>query len=306
VSLVIRFSPDLVAWLVTELSSGRAPSALADTMVAQQMDGRVARAIVDAVVSARLANRALPSDSLTIDDDRLGYVYEAPLREVGSRIAVSDATVSVMARADKPRIAVLSGVLEPAECEELIARARPRLRASTIVDPKTGKDVVTDRRTSRGMFFRLEEDAFIARIDRRLSEIMNLPLENGEGLQVLHYSQGAHNEPHYDFLQPANDSNRASIARSGQRVSTLVAYLNDVESGGETTFPAIGWAVSPHRGCAVYFEYANRLGQVDTGTLHGGNVIALGEKWVVTKWMRQKRFVSAGDAPSEGMVPSRA
>lgn len=301
-SLVLRFSPDLVTWLVAELANGRPLGALVETMIEQKMDATVARAIADAVVAARLANRPLPVDSLTIDEGQIGYVYEAPVLRGGARIEAADATVRVLARSEKPRIAVLADVLGAAECAELIERARPRLRASTIVDPATGKDVVADHRTSRGMFFRLEEDAFVARLDRRLSELMNLPIENGEGLQVLHYAEGARNAPHYDFLQPANAANRASIARSGQRVSTLIAYLNDVESGGETAFPTIGWTVAPHRGGAVYFEYCNSLGQVDTGTLHAGGTVLRGEKWVVTKWMRQRRFVSASDAPSEGMV----
>lgn len=301
-SFVVRFSPDLVTWLVSELTAGRSPMALVDTMIEQKMDSHVARAIVDAVVGARFANRPLPTDSLTIDEGRLGYVYEAPIFRVGGRLEAGGATARVVTWCEKPRIAVLDDVLSAAECKELIERARPRLRSSTVVDPATGKDVVADHRTSRGMFFRLEEDPFIARLDRRISEFMNLPCENGEGLQVLHYPEGARNDPHFDFLQPSNDANRASIVRSGQRVSTFIAYLNDVESGGETSFPAVGWAVTPRRGSAVYFEYCNSLGQVDTATLHAGGTVVRGEKWVVTKWMRQRRFVSAGDSPSDGMV----
>ena len=41
---------------------------------------------------------------------------------------------------------------------------------------------------------------------------MNLPLENGEGLQVLHYPPGAGSEPHFDYLQPTNAANRESLA----------------------------------------------------------------------------------------------
>ena len=160
----------------------------------------------------------------------------------------------------------------------------------------TGRDVVSDKRTSWGMFFRLEENDFIARLDRRLSLLMNLPLENGEGLQVLHYPTGAGSEPHFDYLQPTNAANRESVARSGQRVSTLVTYLNDVPAGGQTVFPALGWATSPLRGNAVYFEYGDDRGQVDPRSLHASAPVTQGEKWVVTKWMRQRRFVSAGGA----------
>jgi prolyl 4-hydroxylase len=76
-------------------------------------------------------------------------------------------------------------------------------------------------------------------------------------------------------------------------VSTLIAYLNDVEEGGETTFPRAGWTTFPKRGSAVYFEYCNSGGEVDPRTLHAGCPVLRGEKWIATKWMRQRRFVPA-------------
>jgi len=81
--------------------------------------------------------------------------------------------------------------------------------------------------------------------------------------------------------------------RSGQRVSTLVVYLNDVEEGGETYFPEIGLSVVPKRGNAIYFEYANSLRQVDPKSLHASSTIVKGEKWAMTKWMRERKFISA-------------
>lgn len=131
------------------------------------------------------------------------------------------------------------------------------------------------------------------RLDRRIAEIMNLPVENGEGLQILRYPEGAGSAPHFDFLVPSNPASQASITRSGERVSTMVSYLNDVLEGGETAFPEAGWAVSPQRGNAVYFEYCNRLNQLDHASLHASNPVLRGEKWVATKWMRQRPFVAA-------------
>jgi prolyl 4-hydroxylase len=78
-----------------------------------------------------------------------------------------------------------------------------------------------------------------------------------------------------------------------RRVSSLAAYLNDVPGGGETTFSHAGLSVFPQRGNVVYFEYCNSRGQVDAESLHGGAPVTAGEKWAVTKWMRQRRFVSA-------------
>jgi prolyl 4-hydroxylase len=58
-------------------------------------------------------------------------------------------------------------------------------------------------------------------------------------------------------------------------------------------FPKVGLSVCPELGNAIYFEYANDLGQVDEGSLHASNPVLEGEKWVLTKWMRQRRFKSA-------------
>jgi prolyl 4-hydroxylase len=254
-------------------------------MVEQKFEPNVAHALVEAFVRARGAGGPLPEHSVALDLPSPEYVYEAPRLAPGS--------VKVLARMDRPVVAVLEGVLRSGECEELIALAHPRLAPSTVVDPETGRDTVAEYRDSLGMFFRPAETPLIERLERRFAAIMNTPLENGEGLQVLRYGPGARTEPHFDFLIPSNASNRASIARSGQRTSTLIVYLNDVAAGGETVFPEVGLNVSARQGNGLYFEYANSRGQVDRRSLHAGAPVAEGEKWVVTKWVRERRFVSA-------------
>jgi prolyl 4-hydroxylase len=212
--------------------------------------------------------------------------------KAGPVLRTCDREVHVLARSLQPVLAVLSNVMSAEECQELIALAKPRLAPSTIVDLDSGQDVVAAYRNSFGMFFRLQETAFISRLDRRISELMNLPVENGEGLQVLYYPTGAASAPHVDFLQITNEASRASIARSGQRVSTMVTYLNDVPAGGETSFPELGWAITPRLGNAAYFEYCDGQGFVDWRSLHAGSPVLAGEKWVASKWMRQRQFVS--------------
>lgn len=85
----------------------------------------------------------------------------------------------------------------------------------------------------------------------------------------------------------------ASIDRSGQRIGSLVIYLNDAESGGETVFPEAGVSVSPRKGNAVYFEYMNSRDQLDQRSLHTGGAVISGEKWAMAKWMRSRPFVAA-------------
>jgi prolyl 4-hydroxylase len=292
-SMLIRFSPEFRDWMLHNLDRGCASSALVGSMVEQQFEPQVARALVEAFVRARDAGGPPPVDSIALDLPAPEYVYEAPRMSQGAAIRAAGHEIRVVARMEQPVLAVLEGVLSEEECEQLVALARPRLRPSTVVDPGTGKDTVAEYRDSLGMFFRPAETPLIERLERRFAELMSAPLENGEGLQVLRYGAGAKTEPHCDFLVPSNPANRASIERSGQRVATLIVYLNNVAAGGETVFPEVGVRVAARQGNGLYFEYANRRGQVDHRSLHAGAPVAEGEKWVVTKWVRERRFVSA-------------
>ena len=120
------------------------------------------------------------------------------------------------------------------------------------------------------------------------ARLVNWPEENGEGLQILRYAPGAQYRPHYDYFDPAEPGTPTILRRGGQRVGTLVMYLQEPERGGATVFPDIGLEVAPKRGTAVFFSYERP--DPGTRTLHGGAPVLAGEKWVATKWLREREF----------------
>ena len=67
-------------------------------------------------------------------------------------------------------------------------------------------------------------------------------------------------------------------------------YLNEVQQGGETTFPHLGLVVPPSTGSAIYFEYFYNNQQLNELTLHSSIPVIRGEKWVATQWMRKQRI----------------
>jgi prolyl 4-hydroxylase len=200
--------------------------------------------------------------------------------------------IAVLAHLERPALAVLANLLGHDECDALIALARPRLAPTRVIDPVTGQDVVAPYRSAEGVFFRPQETPLIAGIEKRIEHLTGVPLERGEGVQMVRYLPGAQSTPHFDFLLTTNPANLDSIERSGQRIGTLIMYLNDVEAGGETTFPEVGMTVVPRKGHAVYFEYGNQLGQCDPASVHAGAPLLAGEKWIATKWLRARRYVS--------------
>ncbi|GAB2279399.1 hypothetical protein Dimus_014041 [Dionaea muscipula] len=126
----------------------------------------------------------------------------------------------------EPRAFVYHNFLSKEECEYLIELAKPHMHKSTVVDSKTGKSKDSRVRTSSGTFLARGRDKTIRNIEKRIADFSFIPIEHGEGLQILHYEVGQEYEPHYDyFLDEFNTKN------GGQRIATVLMYLSDVEEG---------------------------------------------------------------------------
>ncbi len=208
----------------------------------------------------------------------------------GQRVALDagDRRVQALAVMREPNIVVLAHVLSDEECDALVAAARPRLSRSLTVSVKTGGEEENVDRTSQGMFFARGESETIARIEARLAHLLNWPMENGEGLQILRYGPGAEYKPHYDYFDPHEPGTPRILERGGQRVATVVIYLNEPEAGGGTVFPDVQFECMPRKGHAVFFNYSRP--HPDSRSLHGGSPVISGEKWIATKWLREHRF----------------
>lgn len=196
---------------------------------------------------------------------------------VGKKI-VTDREIDIIARIDEPLVVVLGNMLSEEECEELIRLSADGLKRSKIGTTREENEV----RTSSSTFIDETENVVIARIEKRIEAVMNIPIAHGEGLQILRYTPGQQYKAHHDFF-----SAKSNVTNN--RISTLVMYLNDVEQGGETFFPHLNFSVAPRKGMAVYFEYFYNDPALNDLTLHGGAPVEIGEKWVATQWMRKQR-----------------
>ncbi len=128
------------------------------------------------------------------------YSHETPrIPTAGSVIKMHDRDVRVALRLAQPVVAIFDGVLGAEACDELICLSRIKLQRSTVVDPQTGVHTVIDDRSSYGNFFALNESVFIAKLDRRIAEVMHMPIENGKGLQILNYKVGGEHKTHFEY-----------------------------------------------------------------------------------------------------------
>lgn len=182
-----------------------------------------------------------------------------------------------------PRVALIRNLLSDEDCDYLIKMAEPYLEPSLVVDADTGMPRPDPARTSFGMFFsRIINDSVIQNLQNKIANLVQIPVEHGEGFQVLRYEQGQEYKPHYDFF--LQDS---LTANGGNRYLSIIIYLNTPEEGGETVFPEINYKVKAEKGNAVAFFNMDEHGNLDYKTLHAGAPVIKGTKWIVTKWLRQ-------------------
>lgn len=278
--MVQVITPELRQWVQEQLDEGLAQEAVHTALRRAGWDETVSRQVVALALQARV-----PGAAGCAPVTRLPFV---DLERSPREIRLPDRTVRVLVRLSQPQVVVLGDFLDADECDALIAAARPRLARSLTVQTRTGGEELNPDRTSDGMFFNRGESPLVQRIEARIAALLNWPVANGEGMQVLHYRPGAEYKPHYDYFDPAEPGTPTILRRGGQRVGTLVMYLNDPARGGGTTFPDAGLEVMPQRGHAVFFSYDRP--SPATRTLHGGAPVLEGDKWIATKWLRESEF----------------
>lgn len=271
-------TPELREWIVAQARAGHTPEAVLKAMLDSGWQEDVAIRTMEDTLTAFLAKQTASA----------GNLPEPALASAPQRLTLNDREVRVIMSMREPRVVVVADFLSDDECDEIIALAGERLVRSETVEVGSGGSEVNAARTSDGMFFTREESPVIQRVEARLAAFTNWPVENGEGLQVLRYRPGAEYKPHYDYFDPAQPGTSTIVQRGGQRVATVVMYLNTPDAGGATIFPDVQLEVAAQRGHAVFFSYAQP--HPGTRTLHGGAPVLSGEKWVATKWLRQGRF----------------
>ncbi len=286
-ALAQTITPELRRWIVAQAEAGCRPEDVLQAMKTSGWDEDIAAAALEQTLLERLAELRPQATVAPLD---AGTPLPEPALETAPTVLVAEGhTVRILTSMRHPRVIVFGGLLTDTECDQLMALSRPRLERSKTVDNATGGDEINASRTSDGMFFERGETELITRIEARIGALLRWPVNHGEGLQILRYRPGAEYRPHHDYFDPVHSGTAKILERGGQRVGTLVMYLNTPEGGGATTFPDVGLEVAPVRGNAVFFSYDRA--HPSTRTLHGGAPVTAGEKWVATKWLRQGVFV---------------
>jgi len=188
-----------------------------------------------------------------------------------------------------PRVAVSTSFLAPLACQWVIERARGRDSRALVFEPASGDFRTEPGRTNSAFSFAFEDmDVVTAAIRARIAAALSVPAGALEPAQVLHYAPGEQFDRHFDFLDPAEPGFAAEIERGGQRIATLLVYLNHGFEGGETDFPRLSIRYKGAAGDALMFSNVDAAGAPDRRTLHAGLPPTTGEKWLLSQWIRDR------------------
>jgi hypothetical protein len=191
-----------------------------------------------------------------------------------------------------PTIFEFKKLMSEEECDYVVGLAGPLVRHTQVFNPLTGTLQMNSVRTaSEAPFWLVDQNLTVHCLNVRLAKAAGLPLSCGETMNILMYRQSEEYRPHFDFFSE-NVQSIPDFAKSGQRIRTLLTYLNDDFIAGQTHFLSSGLKYRGRVGDAVLFYNVLEDGTPDRTTKHAGLPVEQGVKWLVSKWFRERDYWS--------------
>jgi prolyl 4-hydroxylase len=208
------------------------------------------------------------------------------IKRAARRPSLPDGEIEVVREA--PLIRMRHGVLSRELCDYLISAAGPYLTRARVNDPEQAERVHESRTNTFANFWLLEGDVVTDCVDRMLARLIGVSPAVGEPLSVLHYAPGEQFAPHVDYFDPDAPAHTDQLAVGGQRVATCLVYLNSEYEAGATAFIDIDLEIRGRPGSALFWSNVDANGAPERATRHAGLPPTSGEKWILSKWFRDR------------------
>lgn len=187
--------------------------------------------------------------------------------------------------ADYIKPIVYQNVVTPAEADYIIKTSEQSFSESTIVGGFNTK--VRKSKTT----WLYNTDPKIASIISRICRLGDVEYENAEALQVVKYEPGGYYNEHHDACCDNDPKCTEFVQKSGQRMLTMLIYLNDDFTGGETEFPKLNLKIkAPKYGGIMFRPLEKNSNRCHPYALHKGTPINSGIKYVCNVWVREGKW----------------
>jgi prolyl 4-hydroxylase len=208
-------------------------------------------------------------------------------RQVGGKLDLAPGAWRLSSVPDRPvQLYILDHFLTADECRQLCEK----IDEGCFPSPLYEKDKYEGVRTSQSCNLNAY-DPLVAEVDTRIAGLLGIDRSWGEPLQGQRYEVSQCFKEHADFFYVDQPYWAEYEPHGGQRTWTAMIYLNEPGKGGATGFKFLELGVEPRLGRMLVWNNMAVDGSPNPWTLHEGQPVDEGVKYIVTKWYRERTFV---------------
>lgn len=180
---------------------------------------------------------------------------------------------------------IIENILSKNQCQQLIDYAKDKLVESEIV----GGNNKAIRNSMQCWISKY--NPLILDFVNQISEMVDIPFDNAEDLQIVRYLPGQYYNEHHDSCCDEDSKCYQFTKRGGQRKLTVLIYLNNNFEGGYTLFKNLGIQIRGNIGDAIiFYPLSADSNKCHPLALHAGTSVTQGEKWIANLWYRERAF----------------
>ena len=197
---------------------------------------------------------------------------------------------------NNPYLYTIDNFLTNKECNFIIRVSKDNMKDAGVSVMNKGEFISGEYkgRTNSSYWMAIDKYQETLKIAKKIADQINCNYEHFEAYQVIHYNVSEEYKYHYDAYDN-NDKEKyekycGGPHGRGNRLRTVLVYLNDVEEGGGTGFDKLSdkeIKVNPKKGRMVVFDNLNDDGTLNIKSRHAGLPIIKGEKWAFNLWLRE-------------------
>jgi prolyl 4-hydroxylase len=182
---------------------------------------------------------------------------------------------------------VVRDVVSAADCAAFIEMIDADLSPSLLMGPPPDPEFRTSQSCNLD-----PHHPRVQMLEQSIRAVVGIQPELGETVQGQRYTVGQQFKPHWDYFLTSESYWPVQQLYGGQRTWTAMLFLNEPEAGGHTIFTEVGVTVRPRAGNLLVWNNLTPEGELNTRSMHQGSPVTAGSKYVITKWHRERRWVS--------------
>ena len=196
-----------------------------------------------------------------------------------------------------PYIYTIDNFLSEKECKFIIKVSKANLKLAGVSKMDNEKELEPGKykgRTNSSYWMAHNTYPETLKIAKKIAKKIGCNYRHFENFQVIHYNENEEYKYHYDaYDMNETEKYKNFCGERGNRLRTVLVYLNDVIEGGGTGFDSLNEynetvIVEPKMGKMVVFNNLNDDGSLNRKSRHAGLPVFKGEKWAFNLWLRER------------------